>query len=73
MHCLGLEVDGPAPCKTRMANNTNVHCVGVINALKVKTLGTKVMVDDFVMPTKVEGYPMILARPWLVAMKAKQD
>ena len=28
MHCLGLEVDGPAPCKTKLANNTNVHCVG---------------------------------------------
>ena len=73
MHILDLEVDGRAPCKTRMANNTNVHCVGVINALKVKTLGTKVMVDVFVMPFKEEGYLMILGRPWLMAMKAKQD
>ena len=29
--------------------------------------------DVFVMPTKGEGYPMILGRPWLMAMKAKQD
>ena len=73
MHRLGLEVDGPAPCKTKLANNTNVRCVGVIKALKVKTLGTEVVIDVFVMPTKGEGYPMILGRPWLMAMKAKQD
>ena len=29
--------------------------------------------DIFVMPTKGEGYPMILGRPWVMAMKAKQD
>ena len=73
MHCLGLEVDGPAPCKTKLANNTNVRCVGVIKALKVKTLGTEVVIDVFVMPTKGKGYPMILERPWLMAMKTKQD
>ena len=57
MHCLGLEVDGPAPCKTKLANNTNVCCVGLIKALKVKIL--KVVVDVFVMPSKEEGYPMM--------------
>ena len=36
-------------------------------------MGTEVMVDVFVMPTKGEGYSMILGRPWLMAMKAKQD
>ena len=71
MHRLGLEVDGPAPCKTKLANNTNVHYVGVIKALKVKTLGTEVVVVFFVMPTKGEGYPVILGRPWLMAIKEK--
>ena len=71
-------MDGLDPCKTRMANNTNVHCVGVLKALKVKTLCIEVVVDVFVMPIKGEGYPMILGRPWLLAMaslvmKAKQD
>ena len=73
MHRLGLEVDGLAPCKTKLADNTNVHCVGVIKALKVKALGTEVVIDVFVMPTKGEGYPLILGRPWLMAIKAKQD
>ena len=69
MHCLGLKVDAPAPCKTRMANNTNLHCLGVIKSLKVKTLGTKVMVDVLLMRTKGEGYCMILGRPLLMNMK----
>ena len=47
MYCLGLEADGQASCKTNMASNTNVHCVGDINALKVKTLGTEIVVDIF--------------------------
>ena len=55
MHRSGLEVDGLAPCKTNMANNTNVHCVGVIKDLKVKTLGIEVTMDIFVMPTKGGG------------------
>ena len=44
MHHLGLEVNGLVVCKTRMANNTIVHCVGMINGLEVKSLGTEVVV-----------------------------
>ena len=73
MRCLGLEVERSAPCKTRMANNTNAHCVGVIKALKVKNLGTKIVVDFFLMKNKGDSYPIILGRPWLMAMKEKQD
>ena len=39
----------------------------------MKAFDTEVDVDIFVMPTKGEGYPIILGRPWLMAMKAKQD
>ena len=46
---------------------------GADKALKVKTLSTEVVVDVFVLPTKGEGYPMILGRPWRMAMKAEQD
>ena len=73
MHCLDLEVDGPTPCKTRMTNNNNLHCIYIIKALKVKTMGIEVVVDVFVMPTKGEGFFMILGRPWLMAMKEKKD
>ena len=48
LHCLGIEVDRLALCKTRMANNYNVHCAGIKNAFKVKNLGTKVVVDVFI-------------------------
>ncbi|MCO5586464.1 hypothetical protein L7F22_040404 [Adiantum nelumboides] len=44
MHHLGLKVNAPAPCTTKMANNA-----------------------------KGEGYPIILGRPWLMAIQARQD
>ena len=50
-----------------------VQCVAIVNAVRVKVFGTEVDVDIFVMPTKGEGYPIILGWPWLMAMKAKQD
>ncbi|MCO5604251.1 hypothetical protein L7F22_058414 [Adiantum nelumboides] len=43
MHHLGLKVNAPAPCTTKMANNA-----------------------------KGEGYPIILGRPWLMTMQARQ-
>ena len=56
-----------------MENNVKAQCVGIVNAVRVKAFDTEVDVDIFVMPTKGEGYPIILGRPWLMAMKAKQD
>ncbi|MCO5612756.1 hypothetical protein L7F22_067026 [Adiantum nelumboides] len=73
MHRLGLKVNAPAPCKAKMANNSKVKCLGVINALKIKVCEIEVEVDVYVMPTKGEGYPIILGRPWLMAMQARQD
>ncbi|MCO5599590.1 hypothetical protein L7F22_053696 [Adiantum nelumboides] len=73
MHHLGLKVNAPAPCKAKMANNSKVKCLCVINALKIKVCEIDVEVDVYVMPTKGEGYPIILGRPWLMAMHARQD
>ncbi|MCO5549296.1 hypothetical protein L7F22_002764 [Adiantum nelumboides] len=56
-----------------MANNVKVECVGIINAVRVKAFNTKVAVNIYIMPTKEEGYPIILGRPQLMAMKEKQD
>ncbi|MCO5602990.1 hypothetical protein L7F22_057132 [Adiantum nelumboides] len=73
IHRLGLKVNAPAPCKAKMANNAKVKCLDVINALKMKKCEIEVEVDVCVMPTKGEGYPIILGRPSLMAMQARQD
>ena len=73
MHRLGLKVDGPSAFKAKMANNATVRCLGVINNVRIKVCGVEVEVDMYVMPSKGEGYPIILGRPWLIAMKARQD
>ena len=56
-----------------MANNVSVKCVGVCKGVKVTVYGVKLAVDMYVIPAKGEGYPIILGRPWLIAMNARQD
>ncbi|MCO5547618.1 hypothetical protein L7F22_001069 [Adiantum nelumboides] len=72
-HCLGLKISTPTPYKAKMANNVKVKCLGIVNGVRVKVCEVEVEVDVYVMPTKGEGYPIILGRLWLMAMQAKQD
>ena len=73
MHCLGLEVQGKFEVKAKMANNVSVKCVGVCKGVKITVCGLKVATDMYVIPAKREGYPVILGRPWLIAINAMQD
>ena len=73
MHHLGLEVHGKSEFKAKMANNVSIKCVGGCKGIKVTIFGIKVAVDMYVIPAKGEGYPIILGRPWLIAMNARQD
>ncbi len=68
MNQLGLEVSGPSTFREKLANNVTVKCLGVIHDVKVKVCGIEVAVDTYVMPSKGDGYPIILGRPWLMAM-----
>ncbi|MCO5572988.1 hypothetical protein L7F22_026750 [Adiantum nelumboides] len=67
MHKLGLEVSGPSEFKAKMANNVSIKFVGVVTVC-----GIQVDVEMYVLPTKGQGYTIILGRPWLIAMNAKQ-
>ena len=73
MNRLGLEVHGKTEFKAKMANNVSVKCVGVCRNVKIVVYGIKVGVDLYVLLAKGEGYPIILGRPWLIAMNAKQN
>ena len=73
MHRLGLEVQGKSEFKAKMANNVSVKCVGVCRGVKITVCGIKVATDMYVIPAQGEGYPVILGRPWLIAMNARQD
>ncbi|MCO5612703.1 hypothetical protein L7F22_066972 [Adiantum nelumboides] len=72
-HRLGLKISAPAPYKAKMANNVKVKCLGIVNGVRVKVCEVEVELDVYVMPTKGEGYPIILGRPWLMIMQARQD
>ena len=70
MHHLGLEVHGRSEFKAKMANNVSLKYVGVCKGVKVSLCGVKEAIDMYVILAKGEGYPIILARPWLIAMNA---
>ena len=70
---LGLEVSGPSTYKAKLANNVTAKCLRVIHDVKVRVCGIEVATNMYVMLSKGEGYPIILGRPWLIAMQAKQD
>ena len=73
MHRLGLEVSSSSAFTAKLANNVTVKCSGVVRDVKVRVCGIEVAVDMYVMPSKGEGYPIILGRPWLILLNAKQD
>ena len=56
-----------------MENNVSVKCVGVCKGIRVTVCGIRVATDMYVIPAKGEGYPVILGRPWLIAMRVRQD
>ena len=71
MHNLGLEVQGKSEFKAKMANNVSVKCVGVCKRVKITICGIKFATNMYVIPAHGEGYPIILGRPWLIAMNAR--
>ena len=72
MNQLGLEVSGSSTYKAKLANNVTVKCLGVLHDVKVRVCDIEVANDMYVMPSKGEGYPIILGRPWLIAMQASR-
>jgi len=72
MYKLRLEVDTPSQSKVKLANNSSIKCVGIIHNLKIKVFDIEVAIDMYVIPTKGEGYHIILGRPWLISMNVDQ-
>ena len=56
-----------------MASNVSLKCVEVCKGIRVIVCGVKVATNMYVIPTRGKGYPVILGRPWLIAMNARQD
>lgn len=47
--------------------------MGVIKEVMIVVFGVESEVDMYVMPSKGEGYALILGRAWLISMKVDQD
>ena len=70
---LGLRIQETPKVQVKMAENSKAKCLGMVRGLKVNALGVKQDIDFYVMSSKGNGYPIILGRPWLMKMRAKQD
>ncbi|MCO5611527.1 hypothetical protein L7F22_065780 [Adiantum nelumboides] len=73
MQQLGLELTGKSMFSVKMANSSRVKCLGVIHDLEINVLGQWAVMDIHIMPAKLGAYPVILGRPWLIAMRSRQD
>ncbi|MCO5555167.1 hypothetical protein L7F22_008710 [Adiantum nelumboides] len=65
MHKLRLEVSGSSGFK---GIDVSIKYVGVVTVC-----GIQVGVDMYMLPARGEGYPIILGRPWLIVINARQD
>ncbi|MCO5596850.1 hypothetical protein L7F22_050920 [Adiantum nelumboides] len=72
MHRLGLSITKPSDCHAKLANNSKFKCLGIIKDAHITVLDVSAKVDFYVMPSKGEGYPLILGRPWLMEVNADQ-
>ncbi|MCO5560935.1 hypothetical protein L7F22_014555 [Adiantum nelumboides] len=72
MHRLGLSITEPSDCHAKLANNSKVKCLGIIKDVHIIVLDVSAKVDFYVMPSKGEGYSLILGRPWLMEVNADQ-
>ncbi|MCO5569051.1 hypothetical protein L7F22_022757 [Adiantum nelumboides] len=73
MQQLGLELTGKSMFSVKMENSSRVKCLGVIHDLEINFLGQRAVVDIHTMLAKLGAYPVILGRPWLIAMRSWQD
>ncbi|MCO5592621.1 hypothetical protein L7F22_046624 [Adiantum nelumboides] len=73
MHRLNLKIHKTPEVQVKMADNSKAKCLGMVRDVRVHALGVKQELDFHIMSSKGNGYPLILGRPWLIKMGAKQD
>ncbi|MCO5584498.1 hypothetical protein L7F22_038426 [Adiantum nelumboides] len=73
MHRLNLKIHKTPEVRVKMADNSKAKCLGMVRDVRVDALGVKQELDFYIMSSKGNGYPLILGRPWLIKMGAKQD
>ena len=70
---LGLCIQETLEVCVKMADNSKAKCRGMIRSATEDALGVSQEIDFYIMSSKGNGYPLILSRPWLIKMQAKQD
>ncbi|KAI5072954.1 hypothetical protein GOP47_0013060 [Adiantum capillus-veneris] len=59
--------------RMRMVNHAKASCLGIAQDVRVKVMRIECLIDFFVMKVGENAYPIILGRPCLLAIGAKQE
>ena len=73
MEKLEIWISQPSLVNVRLANHRKVSCARIIKNIHVMILGIACLVDFYVIPAGDQAYPIILGRPWLMAIHAQQE
>jgi len=71
MRYLGLKIDKPASVTLKMANKRVVRPERVISNVMIIVMRVSTIVDFHVVLEEDGAYPMILGRPWLTKLHAR--
>ncbi len=71
MRYLGLKIDRPASITLKMANKRVVTPEGVISSVVITIMRVSTIVDFHVVLEENGAYTMILGRPWLTKLHAR--
>ena len=73
MEKIGAKVSTKANIRMRMANHKKAKCLRIAQGVKVRVLDIDCLVDFYVIEASEDAFPVILGRPWLIDLGAKQD
>ncbi|KAH9316081.1 hypothetical protein KI387_024708, partial [Taxus chinensis] len=71
MNMLGLKIDRPSTLMLRSLNKGKTKPEGVISNVAISVMGVVCVVDFQVMKNGTVAYPMLLGRPWLRRVHAR--
>jgi hypothetical protein len=71
MRYLGLKIDRPASVTLKMTNKRIVRLEGVISNVVITVMRVSTIMDFYVVLKENGAYPMILGKPWLTKLHAR--
>lgn len=73
MENIGEKISTKAHIRMQISNHKKAKLLGIAHDIKVKMLNIDCLVDFYVIKAMKDAFPVILGRPLIIALGAKQD